>query len=292
MRSKTLAQVTGPEPVPLSSLFRNRNFVRLWAAQVVSFTAENANHLALMVLAEERTHASMPVALVVLSFSLPAVLWSMAAGAIVDRLDRRWVLVVSNVLRSFLALGYLLAHRLLPDSWLLPGIYVLTFALSSVGQFFGPAEAAIIPHLVGVERLLQANSLTSLTILGTQGVGFVLLGPLLIKLGGVEAVYLSNVTLYGVAAVLVWSLPVRGGLTPQSSDPVRMSERWNLRAAIREGWEFIFGEAQVSLAMLHMTMASALVAMLVVTFPSGKQAHAAVRVADLQAGRAVELRGE
>jgi len=274
-----LPKVTGLEPAS-SPLFRNRNFVRLWAAQVVSLTAENANHLALMVLAEERTHASLPVAMVVLSFSLPGVLWGVAAGATVDRLDRRWVLVLSNVLRGLLAIGYLIVHRLLPGHWLLPGIYLLTFALSSVGQFSGPAEAAIIPHLVGVERLLQANSLTSLTTLGAQGAGFVALGPLLIKLGGVEAVYIINVTLYGVAAVLVWTLPARGQPEPQSSNPVDVSQVWSLRAAIREGWAFIFGEAQVSLAMLHVTVASALVAMLVVIGPGFAARSLGIRVED------------
>jgi len=196
----------------------------------------------------------------------------------VDRLDRRRVLVVSNLLRGLLALGYLAAHRLLPDRWLLPGIYLITFALSSVGQFFGPAEAALIPHLVGVERLLQANSLTSLTALGAQGAGFVVLGPLLIKLGGVEAVYIANVTLYGVAAVLVWTLPARGRGEPQSPDPVGVSQTWSLQAAIREGWDFIVGEGQVSLAMLHLTMANALVAMLVVVWPGFAARGLGIRV--------------
>ncbi len=278
--NQVLPGITKPERASGSSLFRNTNFVRVWAAQVVSLTAENANHLALMVLAEERTHASFSVAMVVLSFSLPAALWSMAAGAIVDHLDRQRVLLVSNVLRGVLALGYLIAHRWLPDYWLLPGICLITFALSSVGQFFGPAEAAVIPRLVGRERLLQANSLTSLTTLGAQGAGFVVLCPLLIKLGGVEAVYIANVALYGVAAVLVWTLSTGGEPELQAAHPVEGSAVWGLRPAIREGWKFIVGEGHVSLAMLHLTLANVLVAMLVVLWPGFASRGLGVRVED------------
>jgi MFS family permease len=276
--NEVLPRVTGTEPASSASLFRNRNFVRLWAAQVLSLTAEDANLLALMVLTEETTHASLPMAIVILSFSLPAVLWSAPAGAMADRLDRRWVLVTTNVLRGLLAIAYLTARRLLPEHWLLPGVYIITFVLASVGQFFGPAEAALIPNLVGAKRLLQANSLTSLTTLGAQGAGLVVLGPLLIKLGGIESVYIANVMLFSMAAVLVWTLPTRVQLATQSPRLAARSEWRSLGIAIREGWRFILGQGQVSLAMLHLTMANTLGAMLVVIWPGFAARGLGIRV--------------
>ncbi len=247
------------------ALFRNQSFTKLWIAQALAFTAENANHLALMVLAEERTHASLPVALVVLSFSLPAILWSMPAGAIVDRRDRRQLLIVSDLLRASLACAYLLAHLLLPGYWLLPGIYLITFLLSSVGQLAGPSEAALIPQLVGDERLLQANSWISLTSIAAQGMGFLIVGPLLIEWVGVEGVYVANAILYGAAAWLVSTLP--SDLSSPSGHAATETHPSSLRAAVREAWRFIFSDKQISLAMLHVSLANALIAMLVVIGP-------------------------
>ncbi len=247
------------------TLVRNKGFAHLWIAQALAFTAENANHLALIVLAEERTHASLPVALAVLSFSLPAILWSVLAGAIVDQRDRRRVLIASDILRASLALMYLLAFLVLPDSWLLPAMYVITFLLSSVGQFAVPAEAALIPQLVGEERLMQANSWTSLTSLAAQGAGFLIVGPTLIKLVGVEGVYITNAILYGAAAWLVSTLP--GGLSAPSGQPATVSQPPSLRAATREAWQFILSDKQISLAMLHLGLANALIAMAVVVGP-------------------------
>jgi MFS family permease len=247
------------------SLFRNKSFTRLWVAQALAFTAENANHLALIVLTEERTHASLPVALAILSFSLPAILWSMPAGAIADRQDRRRVLMACDLLRALMAFGYLLVYLLLPGAWLLPGILLITFLLSSIGQLAGPCEAGLIPQLVGKERLLQANSLISLTALAAQGAGFLIVGPMLIKWVGVEGVYVANVILYGAAAWLVSTLP--SDLSSPSSQSALVTKPASLRAAIREAWQFIFSEKQIAMAMLHLTLANAQLNMLMVIGP-------------------------
>jgi MFS-type transporter involved in bile tolerance (Atg22 family) len=82
-----------------SNVLNNRNFLFLWAAQILSQTAMNGIHFTQMVLIEELTRSSAQLGIVILAWSLPAVLFSAVAGVVVDRFPNKWVLVTSNVLR-------------------------------------------------------------------------------------------------------------------------------------------------------------------------------------------------
>src|SRR2546426_8179272 len=102
--------VTEQEPAPASArqqaasfrrVLKNRNFVLLWLAQLISLTILNAANFGIIVLVNEVTHSVVMAGVAIIAFTLPAVPFSAVAGVIVDRLNKRQVLWVSNMLRMF-----------------------------------------------------------------------------------------------------------------------------------------------------------------------------------------------
>ena len=83
----------------------------------------------------------------------------------------------------------------------LSSLFVINFVFSTVGQFFAPAETAMIPTVVPRHRLLQANSLFHLTFTASQLVGLVVLGPLLAKVGGVDGLFVGVPVVLGASGM-------------------------------------------------------------------------------------------
>ena len=143
------------------------------------------------------TQPNTAVSLLILSFLVPAVLFSAVAGVYVDRVDRRLVLVATNVLRGLAIIGLFLVG----DNFLL--ILLLNIFVSTVTVFFAPAEAAMIPEVVPRSQLLAANGVFTLTLNAAFALGFALLGPLVINIAGPQAVILVVAALYFLAAVVL-----------------------------------------------------------------------------------------
>src|SRR6266705_4987234 len=159
------------------TLLRKRNFLLLWLAQLISMTILNASNFALLVLIEEVTCSTTLVGLAIICFSLPALLLGAPAGVYVDRMNKRRVLWASNCLRAIATFLFVLSlllnrHQLIP-------VYLLTFLISSIGQFFTPAEGSAIPMLVSEEELMPALSLFNITFMLSQAIGYIA-APLII----------------------------------------------------------------------------------------------------------------
>src|SRR3989440_4251044 len=194
------------------TLLRKRNFLRLWLAQLISMTIFNASNYALLVLIEEVTGSTTLVGLAIICFSLPALLFGAPAGVYVDRMNKRRVLWASNCLRAIATFLFVIAlllnrHQLIP-------IYLLTFLISCIGQFFTPAEGSSIPLLVNEDELVPALSLFNITLMLAQAIGFILFAPLVLSLlptfkifslviDPVESLYAMVAVLYGVCAILI-----------------------------------------------------------------------------------------
>src|SRR5438445_4351944 len=162
------------------TLLKKKNFLRLWLAQLISMTILNASNYALLVLIEEVTGSTTLVGLAIICFSLPALILGAPAGVYVDRMNKRRVLWGSNCLRAIATFIFVIS--LLTDRHQLIPIYLLTLLISSIGQFFTPAEGATIPMLVSEEELVPALSLFNITFMLAQAIGFILLAPLILHL--------------------------------------------------------------------------------------------------------------
>src|SRR6266705_3756553 len=213
------------------TLLRKRNFLLLWLAQLISMTILNASNFALLVLIEEVTCSTTLVGLAIICFSLPAVLIGAPAGVIVDHVNKRRVLFYSNCLRALATFGFVIA-LLLNRQQLIP-VYLLTFLISAIGQFFTPAEGSAIPMLVSEEELMPALSLFNITFMLSQALCFILLAPIILTLlptftvfklviHPVESLYTLIALLYGVCAILIASIPAS-----DFSQPVTEPKRVN-----------------------------------------------------------------
>ena len=154
----------------------NPNFRSLWGAQWLALIAQNAINFIQLVLIEQLTGSTIHLGITVVAFTLPGVIFSPIAGVVADRFPKKWVMVASNTSRVVVALGYVVVLTAVKGPWQLPLIYALTFLMSTLSQFFAPAEAAMIPLLVGENRLIAANALFSLTIVLSQMIGLDLPG--------------------------------------------------------------------------------------------------------------------
>ncbi len=237
---------------PAESIWRNRPFMLLWIAQAISQTAQNAIWFALMVLIEEATHSSTQIGLAIVSFILPSVIFTVPAGVLVDRIDKRLVLVSTNWLRAIVVLGYLVF------STSVGAIYAVTFVFSIISQFFLPAEAAMIPTLVGRDRLITANSLFNLTFTIAQLVGIVFLAPILIKLFGINTLFMLIAALFAICGVLVFPLPrgARHHVEGMAEEEIQAVRRFF--TDLRETWTFLVTDRRAAVAMVVLTTGATL----------------------------------
>src|SRR5258708_3593267 len=150
------------EVVGIQHVLKNRHFLLLWMAQLISQTILNAANFALVALVSARPDGALMASLAIIAFILPAVPFSAVAGVIVDKLDKRLVLWVSNLLR--LGTMLLMFCWLLYDSSNVWPLFGFRFLTSLLGQFFIPAEGAAIPLLVGERELIPALSLFNITM--------------------------------------------------------------------------------------------------------------------------------
>ena len=250
-----------PRAEEAGSILQNRHFMFLWSAQAISMTAQQAIWFGMMVVVEERSRSSTQLSIAVLSTIIPAILLGLVAGVVVDRVNKKTVLVTTNLLRAFAVLGYLLY----PYS--LYAVYAVNFVFVAISQFFGPAEASTIPALVPRRHLVAANSAFNITFTASQLVGIVLLAPWAIKLFGAPALFVVTTGLYVAAGGLTYLLPP--GVPP--ARPLSTLRRDTLlrdvTSEIDEAWSFIRTDAQTWWAMIHITLLSGLMLVLAMLAP-------------------------
>jgi MFS family permease len=186
---------TQPEVEPdrgFMPVLQNRNFLTLWGGQVFSQLADKVYLVLMIALIASRFQTegqtiSGWVSTLMIAFTIPAVLFGSIAGVFVDHWRKRAVLVTTNLLRGGLVLGLplllWLTHGWQTFAGLPIGFLILlgmTFFVSTLTQFFAPAEQAVIPLIVDRRDLLSANSLYTMTMMASVIVGFALGEPLLV----------------------------------------------------------------------------------------------------------------
>lgn len=137
---------------------RQHDFALLWLAGLISLTGDRAMLTALPFYVYGQTGSTLATATMFAAYYLPMVLLGSVAGVFVDRWDRKRIMVVTSLLQTA-ATSLLLLVR--PGEWLWL-VYLVVFVEIAAGMFFGPAENALLPHLVQEDHLLSANALNAL----------------------------------------------------------------------------------------------------------------------------------
>ncbi len=187
-------------------VLRQRNFALLWFGQLISLTGDYVLIVALPFYTYQLTGSVLATGVMFLVQALPGLFLGSLAGVFVDRWDRRWTMIASDLLRAGVLL-FLLLVRSRDLVWI---IYVVAFTEQLISLFFIPAKGAIIPDLVEEQHLMAANSLNSTSDAITRLVGPPLGGALLALLGLSSTVFIDSAS-YLVSAVMILliSMPAR-----------------------------------------------------------------------------------
>jgi len=178
------------------SALSEKPFLYLWIGEVFTQIPTHLFNFFLILLVFKITHSNTAVSGVVLSFTVPAILFGSIAGIYVDRLNKKTVLVVTNILRAILmiTLAFLLNNLFM--------IYFISLLVTVMVQFFIPAETPMVPLVVKEKNLLSANALFGMAIFASILVAYVLSGPILIFLKPVKTlIFLAIMLLIGAGFI-------------------------------------------------------------------------------------------
>ena len=159
-----------------NTIIKNKNFGFLWAGHLIYHAGDAIYMIALPWLMLELTGSKILTSHVAMAAYLPAVLFGLVAGVLIDRYNRKWIMIFSDILRFLLVAIVPLA--LIFDFITPMLIGVITFLLSTFATFFYPARDSLIPYIVTPEELPAANSAISIS-----GQMSHLMGPLFAGLG-------------------------------------------------------------------------------------------------------------
>jgi predicted MFS family arabinose efflux permease len=182
---------------PLSELFRNRNLMLVWWAGLISMLGNYMLFIALPVYIFDKTLSTLSTAFSVMGGGFATIVVGQVAGVFVDRWNYKRTLVIANSILVFVTLALLLTVHM--PWWV---VIPVAFLQSSVGQFLGPAENALLPTLVDNRLLASANSFNALNNSLARLIGPALGGVLLATVGFAGVVIVDAVT-YLIAALLI-----------------------------------------------------------------------------------------
>lgn len=197
-----------PAPVSFGQVLRNRQFLALWLAQLVSSFGDWLALMAVFSLVTFRWQGTpQHTAGIFLAFASPFVFLGPLAGVFVDRFDLKRTMIVSDLMRALLAAALVFASDV-------GQLYLLLLGLSLVSTFFLPAQGAMIPLLVRKEELLVANALNAQTIHITKIIGPAVAG-LLVARAGEATCFVLDALSFATSALLLARLrasrpPVEG----------------------------------------------------------------------------------
>ncbi len=202
-------------------LRHNPEFTRLWIGQLVSNLGDWFNTVAVLALVYDLTHSGLDTGLIIIASTLPAFLLTPYAGVVVDRFDRRKIMIVADLTRGLLALGMLLVRA--PEQlWLL---YLFSALLIAFASFFGPALNSAIPNLVSSGELISANALSSSTWGLMLAVGAAV-GGVVIAAVGRDAAFVVNSLSFFFSAAMVFSIRKSFGQPGQAHHPQTEAGTW------------------------------------------------------------------
>ncbi|OGG02991.1 hypothetical protein A2W14_04415 [Candidatus Gottesmanbacteria bacterium RBG_16_37_8] len=248
----------------------NFNFRMLWLGQIISQISLNILSFVLAIEVYRLTFSNTAVSLMLLTFGLPAIIFGVMFGGIVDHFDKRSILVFCNISRAvILVVFYLFSSYLFM-------LYFLSVLISIATQLFIPAEAPSIPQLVKKEDLLSANSLFTVTFYLSTVIGSLSAGPLL-KLTGNQSIFMILAVFMLIAALFNWRLPK---LTPSRKIKFEFNIV-NFIKPIYEGFLFIHHNHRIRQSLYLLTFSQALIATLIVLAPGFADRILLIKIEDV-----------
>ncbi len=248
------------DPLPLR---RNPGFARLWSARVVSRFGSSLSYVVLLWVTYATTGSALAVAYVGLAEFLPTVVFGVFAGTLVDRFDRRRVIVASTLGRAAAMGGLIVALELL--GFHLALVLLASAVFSVCATFFGPGSQALLPELVGPSDLATANGLFDSSESAVGIAGSAAAGALILSVGAVPSLGV-DVACYvaGALAIAAIASAQRPSIAPPGARSV-----W---ADVRQGWQYLrraAGLFQVTLVSIVINFLFSVVLTFLVVYARG-----------------------
>ena len=228
-------------------LKQNPSFRNLWYGQVISELGNWVNSIALYALILQLTGSGMAMAAAMMAKLLPMVIISPFAGVVIDRMDRRTVLIASDICRCFTVLGFLIVESR-EDLWL---VYAITLFEVALTGFFEPARSAILPSIVKKNHLVTANAISGATwsVMLTLGAA---LGGFVVSLFGVKVAFILDALTYLLSA---WFIIKISYPNTKSEEPIKKNNSSGIKGLLEGGRYLISHPIVLALALLKSGMA-------------------------------------
>jgi MFS family permease len=197
-------------------LKENSRFRRLWIAQLISAGGDWFNSVAVLGLVLQLTQSGLGASLIVVCSTLPTFFLIPIVGPVVDRFDRRNLMIITNVISTGLALLFLLVK----DSSMVWLLYVGTILLVVSASFFAPASTSSIPNIVSQDELFSANALSGanwgiMVMVGSA------VGGLVSARFGRDIAFIVNALSFLVAAALIATIDIPSPKSERRIEPWR-----------------------------------------------------------------------
>jgi MFS family permease len=239
---------------------KDKNFMHIWLSQILSQLTINIMNFVLLIKLFERTSSSVATSMLWVAYALPSLLIGPFAATTIDLIDKRKMLIITNLLQAATIFLYALSHR---TSFFL--IYGVVVAYSFLNQFYVPAEAATLPSIVKKKNLAYANSLFFVTQQASLILGFGVAGFLNKFLGFGRTLYLCSFLVF-LAFVSVWFLPSLKSTITISSGKIEQAIA-NYFKMFAEGYQFIKTHATIKLPFLLILGVQVVISVLTVVAP-------------------------
>jgi MFS family permease len=229
-----VATVDTTEVARSQHLVANRNFLLLWTGQFISQLGDRLALVAFPWLVYQRTGSAFSTGVVLALYTLPYVLFGVFAGVLIDRFNKRSLMIVADLARAGLVLAVALAAH--PS---LPFVFLASFTMASVAVFFDPCKLALLPDIVQRRQLVRANSLLTMSENLSEIIGYSAAGLVAYYLSTRVAFLLDSGTFLVSAAALAlmaYTPPVRDAIVHEAD---------HLGAQVVEGIRFLLGHAQL-----------------------------------------------
>ncbi len=179
----------------------NRGFRQLWLGQVVSQMGDWFDTIALYTIILNLTGSGRAVGLLLVARFVPSFVFGSLSGVVADRFSRRSIMIISDLLRALVVLGFLFVRRA-DQLWV---IYFLTVLQLAFSTFFEPAKTAVIPSIVSDRELVAANAISSVTwsVMLTLGAA---MGGLVTGWFGTDVAFILDALTYFLSAALIASV--------------------------------------------------------------------------------------
>lgn len=222
-------------------IFRDGSFLKLWAGHGISTFGDMITFLAIPMIVYGITGSKSALSMSVLIRVIPVIFVGPFAGALVDRLNRKTIMIWSDLLRAALTVILLLS----PDKYLLTMIYIVVFLKSLIGIFFNPAFNSTIPSIIKKDNLMSANSVFGVTANVLQFLS-PFAGAALIGFFGAKAVLLIDMISFIISAVAIYfiDIPKHHESTKKLITPALLLKD------IHEGFKFMLHSKTLTIIMI------------------------------------------